>query len=68
MSQIYKPFTTDQVKELLARYLRNEIERKYVQVILRIEEWRFFDLLKQHKENPDRFSIHYRRSSPPRTS
>lgn len=28
MSQLHKRFTSDQIKELLQRYLRSEIERK----------------------------------------
>ena len=36
MSQLHKHFTSDQVKELLERYLRNEIERKHLQEILGI--------------------------------
>jgi hypothetical protein len=31
MSQLHKRFTSEQVKELLDRYLKNEIERKYTQ-------------------------------------
>ena len=31
MSQLHKRFTSDQVKELLERYLRNELERTYIQ-------------------------------------
>jgi hypothetical protein len=46
MSQLHKRFTSDQVKELLERYLRNKIERKFVQEILEIKERRFFALLK----------------------
>ena len=33
MSQLHKRFTSDQVKELLKRYLKNEMERKYIQEI-----------------------------------
>jgi hypothetical protein len=33
MSHLHKRFTSDQVKELLERYLRNEIERKHLQKI-----------------------------------
>jgi hypothetical protein len=66
MSQVHKRFTSDQVKELLERYLRNEIERKYVQEILGIKERRFFALVKQYRENPHQFSIQYERTSPPR--
>ena len=31
MSQLHKRFTSEQVKELLGRYSKNEIERKYIQ-------------------------------------
>ena len=33
MSQLHKRFTSEQVKELLDRYAKNEIERKYIQEI-----------------------------------
>ena len=36
MSQLHKRFTSDQVKELLERYLMKEVERKYIQEILGI--------------------------------
>jgi hypothetical protein len=52
MSQLHKRFASDQLKELFDRYLRNEIERKYIQEILGIKKRRFFMLLKQYKENP----------------
>ncbi len=66
MSQLHKRFTSDQVQVLLERYLRNEIERKYVQEILGIKERRFFALLSQYRTNPHDFSIQYQRTSPPR--
>jgi hypothetical protein len=66
MSQLHKRFTSDQVKELLERYLQNEIERKYVQEILEIKERRFFGLVKQYRENPHHFTIQYHRPSPAR--
>ncbi|MDI7260290.1 MAG: hypothetical protein QME90_10255 [Thermodesulfobacteriota bacterium] len=46
MSQLHKRFTSDQVKELLERYLKNEVERKYIQEVLGICRRRFFMLLK----------------------
>jgi len=67
MSQLHKRFTSDQVKELLERYLKNEVERKYIQEILGISRRRFFMLLKQYKENPQRFTIQYRRTTLSRT-
>ena len=42
MSQIHKRFTCDEVKELLGRYSKKEIERKYIQEILGIGKSRFF--------------------------
>ena len=47
MSQVHKRFTSDQVKELFERYLKNEVQRKYLQEILGIKKRRFFMLLKQ---------------------
>ena len=67
MSQLHKRFTSEQVKELLDRYLKNEIERKYTQEILRIRKRRFFVLLKQYKDNPQHFTVQYRRTRAPRT-
>jgi hypothetical protein len=68
MSQLHKRFTSDQVKELLERYLKNEVERKYIQEILGISRRRFFMLLKQYREDPPHFSIQYQRATPPRIS
>jgi hypothetical protein len=68
MSQLHKRFTSDQLKELFERYLRNEIERKHLQEILGIKERRFFALVKQYRENPSHFAIQYHRASPPRIS
>jgi hypothetical protein len=63
MSQLHKRFSSDQVKELLVRYVKNEIERKYVQQILGIRKRRFFMLLKQYKQNPNQFAIQYPRAT-----
>ena len=67
MSQMHKRFTSDQVKELLDRYLKNEVEREYLQEILAIKKRRFFVLLKQYKEDPVRFTIQYQRRTPSRS-
>jgi len=61
MSHLHKRFTDVQLKEILQRYLRREIERSYVQEILRIGKSRLFALLKAYKENPDAFSVQYER-------
>jgi hypothetical protein len=67
MSQLHKRFTSDQVQELLGRYLKKEVERKYIEQILGISRRRFFMLLKQYREDPPHFTIQYHRSAPPRS-
>jgi len=68
MSQIHKRFTSDEVKELLERYSKKEVERKYIQEILGIGKSRFFMLMSQYREDPQLFTIHYERNTPPRIS
>ncbi len=68
MSQLHKRFTSDQVKELLERYLKNQIERKYLQDILGIKKRRFFMLLKQFQDHSQQFTIQYQRATPSRLS
>ena len=63
MVQIHKEFTDSQVKELIERYLKNEIERKYIQEILGIGKTRFFALIKEYRKNPKEFSIQYTRKT-----
>ena len=41
MKQLHKKFTDDQIKELITRYLKKKIARKYVQEILGIKKTRF---------------------------
>ena len=66
MSQLHKRFSSDQVQELLERYLKKEVERKYLQEILGISRRRFFMLLNQYRKNPSHFTIQYHRTAPPR--
>ena len=67
MVQLHKEFTDSQVKELIERYLKREIRIHYVLEILGIKRSRFFVLLKQYKECPDKFSIQYFRNTKTRT-
>ena len=55
--QLHKKFTDSQVKELIGRYLKREIERKYIQEILGIKQTRFFALVKDYRSNPEKFSV-----------
>jgi len=67
MVQMHKEFTDRQVKELIERYLKREIKIHYVLEILGIKRSRFFVLLKQYKECPNKFSIQYLRNTKTRT-
>ena len=68
MSQLHKRFTTEQVVELLQRYIDKKIERKYIQEILGIKKRQFCNILKEYKNDPKNFSINYVRQSPARIS
>ena len=63
MEQIHKRFTTEQVKEMITRYLHHKIERKYIQSMLGIGKTRFFELVQDYRENLNKFSIGYSRAS-----
>ena len=62
MSQIHKKFSTDMVVGMLKKYLNKEIDREYIQELLGIKKSRFFSVLKRYKENPEIFSIEYKRN------
>lgn len=62
-TQIHIKFTNEQVKELLQKYLNKEVERKYLQEILGIGKSRFFELVQSYRNDPETFSVEYKRSS-----
>jgi hypothetical protein len=59
--QLHKKFTDNQVKELIEKYLKKEVGRRYLQEILGIGKTRFFALLASYQKNPLEFSIQYTR-------
>jgi len=61
MVQLHKRFNDSQVKELIERYLRKEIERRYIQEVLGIGKTKFFALIGAYYQDPNEFSIHYAR-------
>jgi len=67
MKQLHKKFTDDQIKDLIIRYLKKKIARKYIQEILGIKKTRFFALIKRFKDDPENFSLSYFPSTPTRT-
>ena len=64
--QIHTKFTTDQVKELLEKYVRGEVQRKYLQEILGIGKSRFFKITQAYRKDKNSFSVDYKRSKPTR--
>ncbi len=67
MTQLHRKFTDEQIKELIEKYLRKEVGRKYLQEILGINKTRFFALVKAYRDNPSAFSIRYVRKGKTRS-
>jgi hypothetical protein len=65
--QIHKKFTTQQVTELLDKYINKKIERQYIEQILGIKKARFFRILAAYRKDPKNFSVEYRRSGQTRS-
>ena len=61
--QLHKKFVDGQVKSLLERYLSGEVEIVYILEVLRLGRSRFFELLKEYRDNPESFSIQYARKA-----
>jgi len=61
--QLHKNFTDGQVKSLLEKYSKKEIKLNYILQILRIKRSRFFELLTRYRNDPDNFSIQYKRNT-----
>jgi hypothetical protein len=58
---LHKPFHSYQVKNLLQKYVDREVSLEHISGILGMGRSRFFELLKTFRENPDDFSIDYKR-------
>jgi hypothetical protein len=59
LTQLHRKFTDEQVKELVEKYLRKEVGRRYLQEVLGINKTRFFALVRTYRDNPSIFSIQY---------
>jgi hypothetical protein len=68
MSQIHRRFTDEQVKVLFQGYCQGQLARTDLQDLLGIGKSRFFGLLKAYRQDPEGFTIAYRRSAPARLS
>jgi hypothetical protein len=65
--QLHRKFTDEQVKELIEKYLRKEVGRRYLQEILGINKTRFFALVKAYRANPYSQSSMYGKAKPERS-
>ena len=68
MSQIHRRFTDEQVRVMFQGYCQGQLARSNVQGLLGIGKSHFFTLLKAYREDPEGFSVAYRRASPGRLS
>ena len=68
MSHIHRRFTDEQVKVLFQGYCKGQFTRIVLQELLGIGKSRFFALLEAYRQDPEGFTIGYRRSAPARLS
>ena len=61
--QLHKRFSDVEVKMFLEKYTNEKVELRYILETLQIRRRRFFELLKEYKNNPNEFSIRYKRKS-----
>lgn len=66
MKHLHKRFVTEQVKILFAAYLKGRVSSIEVMDELGIGKTQFFAWLKIYRQNPDNFSLNYRRTTPKR--
>lgn len=60
--QLHKKFSSNQIKSPIESYIRKEIELSYILSILGIGRSRFFEILKNYRQNSQTFSIEYARN------
>lgn len=65
MTQLHKKFTDKQVKELLKKYDKYGIERKYIEDILGIKTRQFWKLIKKYREDAKKFTIEAKKKGVP---
>src|SRR3989338_5249131 len=66
--QLHKRFTTEQVKAILKGYQQGNVGQAEVLAALEIKPATFFRLLKRYRQDPEAFTLAYRRPSPKKIS
>ena len=64
--QLKNRFTEKEVIDILERYLRGEIDTEATQSLLSLKRRRFFEVLKDYRQDPSSFSLDSPRSKPSR--
>jgi len=64
--QLHKSFSDQQVRALLKRSVDREVELRHILGVLGIGRSRFFEILRQYRDDPGEFTVAYRRTSCPR--
>ncbi|HUV59587.1 MAG TPA: hypothetical protein VMW09_05690 [Desulfatiglandales bacterium] len=67
VKQLHRKFPNEQVKSFFKTYLLHEIKIDYILEILGIKPSRFFEILKEYREDSENFSIAYKREKRTRT-
>ena len=67
-THIHKRFDDEFVRLLFQKYVNKDIPTEQMLNILEIKKTRFFELLKKYRNDPEGFSIIYKRNSPSRIS
>jgi sulfite reductase alpha subunit-like flavoprotein len=58
---LHKSFSDRQIRALLRRYVDQEIQLQHILGILKIGHSRFFEILKDFREDPRGFTVAYQR-------
>jgi len=66
--QLHKRFSSDFICSIFKKYKAGSLSLKQALYYLDVKRRRFFYLFKSYKENPEAFSIEYKRRSPKRIS
>ncbi len=61
--QLHKKFDDYFIKSIFEKYLLKNLSVNQVLEILKIARSRFFDLLKKFKDDPENFSLEYKRKT-----
>ncbi len=65
-SQLHKRLSDDQVRAMLNKYTNKEIAAKETVQYLGISRSRLYQLIKEYQDDPEGFSVQYKRSAPTR--